>query len=341
MSTMTRTDIHRPSAVEFDPENYEVFGFADFHTEDGYRPVQTVSRLVGEGWSFRGAPHGSGQCSHCGAHLRYAALMGHTPTKTLLWVGETCLGNRFEMTQAEFRAMQAKAAAKRQATSKAEVFAALCEETPALVWGTYAHNISVAGATEEWFLGWDGEVAYASEAEAQAAFENLQAWQQEPGRGYEPILRYKYGTTFGERSRASRSLDILSDLAFKARKWGSISEAQRNLATKLVNDVTAKAEALEAREADTAAKVAAGVEVPNGKQTVEGTVVSTKWQDNDFGSTLKMLVVTDEGWKVFGTVPSSIEVEKGTRVRFNATVSQSNNDPLFGFFKRPTKAQVL
>jgi hypothetical protein len=56
---------------------------------------------------------------------------------------------------------------------------------------------------------------------------------------------------------------------------------------------------------------------------------------------MKMLVVTDTGWKVWGTMPAALDVDRGARVRFTATVKPSDDDPHFGFFSRPTKAQVL
>ena len=52
-----------------------------------------------------------------------------------------------------------------------------------------------------------------------------------------------------------------------------------------------------------------------------------------------MLVKDDSGFKVFGTVPSSISrVSKGDVVEFTATLEPSKDDPKFGFYKRPSKA---
>lgn len=97
--------------------------------------------------------------------------------------------------------------------------------------------------------------------------------------------------------------------------------------------------------------------VPAGRQTLAGTIRSTKWQDNDFGGNLKMLVVLDDGNKVWGTVPESVHclaydhysngehvpaIElRGRRITFTATVEASRNDEHFGFFKRPAKAQLI
>lgn len=87
---------------------------------------------------------------------------------------------------------------------------------------------------------------------------------------------------------------------------------------------------------------------PVGRVEIVGTVVSTKWQENGYGGALKMLLLADAGFKLWGSVPSSLlypaaetPVEKGTVVRFTATVEPSRDDKTFGFFSRPTKAACL
>lgn len=92
--------------------------------------------------------------------------------------------------------------------------------------------------------------------------------------------------------------------------------------------------------------------VISGRYEVTGTVLSTKWVDSAYGGTKKMLVRDDRGFKVWGTVPSSLDeidgllstetmLKVGQRVRFTATVSRSGDDLKFGFFKRPAKATRL
>lgn len=334
MTTMTRTDIHRPSAPEFDPENYDVLGFADFHVEDGFRPTQTISAMVDQGWSFRGMP--SGRCGHCGTRLRYAALMGHRPTKTLLYVGETCLDNRFSATAAEFQAMRAEAARKAEQTrlqGKAHDFFAA---HPDLVDLTYIHNISVAGGEQEWTTAYSyGEVTFTTEAEALAWLEGRPAHFQD-----HPIVGYKRGTTWDEKTRMGKWTSILSDMNYKVQRYGDLSDAQISFARKMLGWLAEAEEKQAVREAEQAAKVERGATVTAGRQVIEGEVTSTKWQENGFGGSLKMRVVNGD-LAYWGSVPSSIEVEKGTRVRFTATVEPSSDDPSFGFFKRPSKAEVL
>lgn len=82
---------------------------------------------------------------------------------------------------------------------------------------------------------------------------------------------------------------------------------------------------------------------PTGKIVITGTVLSIKSQESNYGTTLKMLVRDDSGFKVWGSVPSKINQDdlKGCRVTFSGTVSVSDNDQYFGFFKRPTKASII
>jgi hypothetical protein len=89
-----------------------------------------------------------------------------------------------------------------------------------------------------------------------------------------------------------------------------------------------------------AAEAAARRPVPTGRVVVEGEVLTTKVQESQFGSTLKMLVKGD-GWKVWGSVPRNLcgPPLRGRPVRFTATVEASGDDEAFGFYKRPTGAE--
>lgn len=81
-----------------------------------------------------------------------------------------------------------------------------------------------------------------------------------------------------------------------------------------------------------------GEEVSGGRQVITGTVLGMKWKSSSFGDTLKMLVQDDRGFRVWGTVAGSLEVNREDRIQFTATVERSDDDPRFGFFKRPAKA---
>lgn len=98
-----------------------------------------------------------------------------------------------------------------------------------------------------------------------------------------------------------------------------------------------------------------GSPVVEGKITVTGEVKKAYHKETDFGSRFVMIVQDDRGFKVWGTVPSTLCdihdldvdrvlsrcVEEGDRIKFSANVTKSDRDESFGFFKRPTKATVI
>jgi len=81
--------------------------------------------------------------------------------------------------------------------------------------------------------------------------------------------------------------------------------------------------------------------IEEGRQSFVGEVLTTKWQDSFYGPVYKMLVQDDRGFKLWGTCPNAIDPSRGDRVAFVATATPSDDDPKFGFFKRPAKAVVL
>lgn len=73
--------------------------------------------------------------------------------------------------------------------------------------------------------------------------------------------------------------------------------------------------------------------VEDGRQQIEGEVLSVKEVSGDWGYTTKILVRRDDGARLFGTAPANCAIERGSRVRFTATVEKK--EPGFGLFKRP------
>lgn len=121
MSTMVRTDIHRPSAEGFDPEQYRLLGVYDLHPRYGSESrVETINEQIAAGHRF--ADHQKvSHCGHCGVRIRYAALLLHSSGE-MIYVGETCLDGRFSGTRAEFRAMRDAAKAARDRETRLERF---------------------------------------------------------------------------------------------------------------------------------------------------------------------------------------------------------------------------
>jgi len=85
----------------------------------------------------------------------------------------------------------------------------------------------------------------------------------------------------------------------------------------------------------------APVPVTDARVKVTGVVQTIKPQETEYGMTWKMLVTADEGYRLWGTVPSSIDPQAGDRVSFMARVTPSRDDATFGFYSRPTKPELL
>jgi len=134
------------------------------------------------------------------------------------------------------------------------------------------------------------------------------------------------------------------ETAISGLRHGDPIRRQAEAARERINmyDATqADAEAVQAVLDAIADREAATVPVVEGRYEIQGEVLTVKFQESQFGGSLKMLVEVD-GYKVWGTVPTDLYgVDRGDRVAFTATVERSQDDAGFGFFKRPTKARRL
>lgn len=285
MNANARTDIHRPSAAEFDPADYACIGVYDLQTPGQQGRRLDIDRLETQGYSAADI-HPIGQCSHCGAYLRYTALMAHRPSMTYVWIGEQCLGNRFEsLTKAEFASLRKAAALNTERLRKTDRITTLVIDHPVL-----AEIIDPASAS-----------AYGS---------------------------------------------FVASIAYQLRGNGRLSDRQISTVEAAIGRAVVKAYDEAHRMAEQMIERAAAAPAPAGRVTVTGEVVHTKWQDNDFGGSLKMLVMATTGYRVWVTVPDSLlddrcQLAKGTMVRFDAKLTPSAEDPQFAFGSRPTKASRI
>lgn len=150
--------------------------------------------------------------------------------------------------------------------------------------------------------------------------------------------------------------DFLDSLYEQASAGKPLSERQIEAGQKVLAKAKGREAELQARAAAEAELKAAGVKAPEGKVKVRGKVVRVKWQDSAYGGSLKMIVEDQDGWKVWVSVPRSLQmssclvngewverrdVQEGDMVEFVADLTRSDRDPLFAFGKRPTKAQIL
>lgn len=170
------------------------------------------------------------------------------------------------------------------------------------------------------------ERAQAEANEKAKRLEATQAWRNE-NQGLVDFLA------------APQTHPFLQDMQRALQNYGSLTERQAAATAKFA----AKAAEFAARDAEReATKVTPEQPLTEGRREIKGEVVSTKWQDSDYGTSLKMLVVEADGNKVWGTVPSAHGEEiKGSQVSFTATVTRSDRDENFGFYRRPTNLEVI
>jgi hypothetical protein len=320
-----RTDVHRP--VELTPEDYEWVGAYDNQPEPG--------SFVGPGGEFEVAPgvvvqgtnwanaeyrylsalvesstsarYGDGfQCDHCGARIRYVAVYRHKPTGDHIAVGETCADGRLSLDKATFQRLRkaAELDRKQQANKKA-ARARLEEITDALVVSLLDRDADLDAMDDD--------------------------------------------------TRSVYDHEIVSDIRRRLWQYGAVSDKQVDLVRRIYEQATAEPEPEPPK-----------VPVPVGAQQVEGTVRAMRFQESQWGGSVKMLVEVETpagNYKVWGTLPSALRdlyriehgpllangshdvshhpVGIGAKVRFNANCAQSSDDPSFGFFARPTKAELI
>lgn len=176
-------------------------------------------------------------------------------------------------------------------------------------------------------------------------------------------VRSEIRTTLTEHPELGRHLKadhyIVRDLRAKLIRWGNLSEKQIALAGKIARELDERAEA----EAE---KNYVAVPETDKRIPVEGVVLGIKWVDGyTYDQMIPKMIVeveTDGGaYKLYGTMPEVLQDEimkladataredglRGAvrqvkpRVRFTCRVERSTRDEHFGFFKRPTKAEVV
>lgn len=274
-----------------------------------YREAQRAKRR-----SYRDGQVGEhptlGQCSVCGAHLRYAVVWAYQPGgefQGYVTSGEDCAGN---IDAAQASAIVDTVGALRD-------FVAVARKRL-----TEIHRVESA---RDEFLA-------ASSANRTAV-----------------------GFAHWFVAEGPDDFEFVSDVFTKYVQSGGLSDRQVAALNKI------RARHYE-RETERAAEASLPVApCPAGTVTITGEVLSVKAQFNRFSpygeTVLKMTVRDDRGFRVWGTVPRSLEtrsvwnaegrlvdvegVDRGDRVSFVASVAPSDDDETFGFYKRPRGAELL
>lgn len=131
-------------------------------------------------------------------------------------------------------------------------------------------------------------------------------------------------------SEVHKNNDFVRDVLNKLDRYGSLSDAQ--LAA--IPGSLARDEFIAARTAKREEEKANAGPAPIGRHEVTGTIVHTKWQDSDWGTTKKILVVLTNGSRVWSSVPSNASGNTGDVLTFRATFTVKD-DPHFAFASRP------
>lgn len=325
---MKRTDIHRPAVIE--PANYEFVAFEYLKTDDDLgaamflaaERARTRAHMAATGGTYSSHAHG-GNCHVCGAAAIYTALFYHKGANVYVRTGLDC-AEKLECFGGE--AFRKKVSTALEATAGKRKAKATLE---------------AAGLSEAWAIC---EAITKRHADNNAAYAAWRAANPEPecrssggGYGIEEVGAPKPVPT-------SDAEMTVRDIVSKLVKYGSVSDKALNFVRVLIERINKAPEIAAARAAELEAAKPVPTDLHGKRADFRGTVLTVKEPDeyDRFGST-KMLVKHADGWKLWGTVPSSIlhDIARGDEVEFSATIKVSDKDPKFGFWSRPTKARLI
>ena len=139
-----------------------------------------------------------------------------------------------------------------------------------------------------------------------------------------------------DESLGSWERSIAEDMLRKLSQYFSLSRKQIAFIHRIVREYPKKEAKRKAREEADAAKKATAPDWESGRYPIEGTILNLKDVESDWGWSIKCLIQLEDGRRCWGSVPSSLDVDKGDAIAITATFSPSSDDSKFAFFKRPT-----
>lgn len=319
-----RTDIHRPSAI--DPEAYEFVGVEYQRVDDivgGAMMLAEERRKITAhkertGGTYSRHEHG-GNCHVCGAHCIYTALFYHPETNVYIRTGFDCADKMHMGDKQLFRAFKRSIHdARLNMAGKAKAMAMLDDAGLSRAWELY-------------LLDEDPTDEPIREC-------HCKRWEGCAKCDYTGIKPNSWG--------------ILCSIVDGVRTYGNLSDKQIDFLRKLVHTVDNWDQIKAEREAKQKAERDAAEPCPTGRVEIIGKVASTRVQEGNFGTEYKMLVIDDRGFKLWGSIPSCLQLfedaegrqralDKGDRIKFTGTIEPSKDDEKFGFYKRPAKAELI
>ena len=317
---MTRTDVHSPvnlvtedyeyiDSFDNQPEPGAYFGSGGTWTlDDGTEIKGTNYRNAYDSWlrhlvgASKTARYGDCfQCDHCGARIRYVAVVRHNPTGDHIAVGETCLGNRFERATADFQQLRKQAQLDREQQRLLKAFNEFREAHTEVDW-------DVIDASENGFVI---DVVRKLRTWGSISDKQLAAIQTAVVRDAEKAAAPVVPTVPVPTGKVVIEGKVVS-LQWRENDYGSVHKA-------LVIVTTPEGEY---KIWTTVAKALEG-----------------QWGCLGCGSTGVVCNNGCDSQNYTAGYIGAVEV--GDTIRFTATVDRSDRDESFGFAKRPTKASIV
>lgn len=347
-----RTDVHRPSQIipaDYEyvaPEYLKIESLGDAEALKFYRE-QIRRHMEKTGGTYSRHEHG-GNCMVCGTNNAiYTILFYHAKSNSYVRMGTDCaqeVDARF--SDADVKGMRRIVQAAIEAIAgKKKAQAVLAEAGLSAAWEvhlSYRETLRTFEAASDAFYR-------AASAQYAADIEPFDTGKPEHTADYMKLARkWERGGYYTDRPARPKVLDAfeektIDDMVGKLIKYGSLSEKQLSFMRKLLDKMPQR----EQIAAERAAQDALAADCPSGRVDFQGTVLSTKFQENDFGDVYKMLVKADEGFKVWCTVPSNLadlctdrsrlpQGLRGQRIDIRVTITPSQDDKKFGFGSRPS-----
>ncbi len=140
---------------------------------------------------------------------------------------------------------------------------------------------------------------------------------------------------------------VVADIVDKIVRYGNPSPAQINFVRGLLDRIRNRPQI----EAQRAAEKAQAQDCPNGRLTLACVVIKTEVRDSDYGTQYKMTLKAEGGFILWGSIPNNLQLfdvpdggqsalHRGDKIMLTATITRSDKDSKFGFFKRPIASLI-
>jgi hypothetical protein len=365
-----RTDIHRPSAI--DPTNYSAFSWTYLGIPSGEEDIwpeeiaiENAHRqqvMQENGWHYATHEHG-GTCHVCGAHALYLVFFVHDPTGEVIATGEDCAAKIELPTSGLFtRARKAVEAGRKYAAGIRNAEQQMGEHGLIGMWAWYRstggrilegpkYSTDAAGAFNRYSQRcWNpnlGQYEWTEEHDALEAA--VEAEKKENDRIHLEWVQ-RMDQQFGRAWRIAQGKEqTASDIIGRLVRYGDLSKKQWTYLASLWSFLLDWEAAAMQQQLKRQSERDAAADCPEGRVQIKGVILKAESRDDGFSTRNVMTVKTDAGWLCWGTIPMSIldEIDgpiqgfKGAQVRFTASLTPSDKDKKFGFYKRPSKAEVI